>query len=173
MKKAASRPRKRQDPASAFHPEVLKIIRKRLKEHKDLRVPVPSSGDDRKAFAFALFGAKVTSSDISERQPENAGKTAKKPGLDIGSIRGDTAFLSQIPDRTFDLIYTSNGTLSRIDDPDAMNRNLFRVLKPGGNTVLFDAHPFNRPFSGEAFKAPKMIRAENASRPFFGTRSTV
>lgn len=151
--------RLQEDPASAFHPAVYDLIRKYLPDLKDLRILLPSSGDNHVAFALAVMGAQVTSADISERQLENAAEIAKRLRLNIEFICDDTMKLSHIPDSTFDMVYTSNGTLSWIDDLDGMNRNICRVLKPGGYAVIYDLHPFNRPFSGDAFKEPKIVKS--------------
>ena len=151
--------RLKEDPASAFHPAVYALIRKYLPDLKGLQVLLPSSGDNHAAFALAMMGAQVTSADISERQLENAAAVAERLHLDIDFVRDDTMKLSRIPDGAFDMVYTSNGTLSWIDDPDGMNRNICRVLKPGGYAVLYDLHPFNRPFSGEAYKEPRIVKS--------------
>ncbi len=151
--------RLREDPASAFHPAVYELILKYLPEPENLRVLLPSSGDNHAAFALAAMGARVTSADISERQLENAAEVAKRMDLDIEFICDDTMKLSRFPDQAFDLAYTSNGTLAWIDDLDGMNRNIRRVLKPGGYAVLCDMHPFNRPFSGEAFREPRIVKS--------------
>ncbi|MBQ4426032.1 MAG: class I SAM-dependent methyltransferase [Lachnospiraceae bacterium] len=151
--------RLKEDPASAFHPAVYKLIRKYLPELKDLRILLPSSGDNHAAFVLAMMGARVTSADISERQLENAADIAKRLQLDIEFVCDDTRKLARIPDQAFDMVYTSNGTLSWIDDLDGMNRNICRVLRPGGYAVLYDMHPFNRPFSGDAFKEPRIIKS--------------
>ena len=148
-----------EDPASAFHPAVFELIRKYLPDLKKRRFLLPSSGDNHAAFALAAMGASVTSADISERQLENAEVIAKQLHLDIEFICDDTMKLSRIPGNTFDMVYTSNGTLSWIDDLDGMYRNFCRVLKPGGYAVLYDMHPFSRPFSGEAFKAPRIVKS--------------
>ena len=106
-----------------------------------------------------MMGARVTSADISERQLENASVIAGQLGLDIEFICDDTMQLSRIRDRAYDMVYTSNGTLSWISDIDSMNRNIYRVLKTGGYSVTYDMHPFNRPFSGEAWKTPQIIKS--------------
>ena len=142
-----------------IHPAVCELIRKYIPDLKDLRILLPSSGDNHAAFALAMMGAHVTSADISERQLENAADIAKRLHLDIDFICDDTMKLARIPDNAFDMVYTSNGTLSWINDPDSMNRNICRVLKPGGFAVLYDMHPFNRPFSGEAFKEPRIVKS--------------
>ena len=67
--------------------------------------------------------------------------------------------LSHISNQAYDLVYTSNGTLSWMNDLDSMNRNICRVLKKGGYFAMYDMHPFNRPFSGEAWQAPHIIKS--------------
>ncbi|MCR5296500.1 MAG: class I SAM-dependent methyltransferase [Clostridiales bacterium] len=147
------------NPESAFHPAVMELIRKYLPEMNDRRILLPSSGDNHAAFAFAMMGARVTSADISERQLENASAIAGRLCLDIEFVCDDTMKLNHIRDRDYDMVYTSNGTLSWISDIDSMNRNIARVLKTGGYYVLYDMHPFNRPFSGEAWKEPCIVKS--------------
>ena len=151
--------RLQKNPESAFHPAVYSLIRKYLPELEGRRILIPSSGDNHAAFAFAMLGAHVTSADISERQLENASVIAERLGLDMEFICDDTMQLSRIRDRAYDMAYTSNGTLTWIFDIDDMYRNLYRVLKPGGYSVTFEMHPFNRPFSGEAWKAPQIVKS--------------
>ena len=151
--------RLRENPGSAFHPAVMALIRGCLPDVEGRRILLPSSGDNHAAFAFALMGARVTSADISERQLENAAAIAGRLGLAIEFVCDDTMTLSRIPDQTYDLVYTSNGTLSWISDLDGMYCNICRVLKPGGHSVLYDLHPFNRPFAGEAWKEPRIVKS--------------
>lgn len=148
-----------QNPASAFHPAIYELIRKYLPDLKGKRILLPSSGDNHAAFAFALLGGHVTSSDISERQLENASEIAKKLDLDIEFVCEDTMKLSDIPDDTYDLVYTSNGTLTWINGIDSMFQNVTRVLKKDGYLVVYDMHPFNRPFSNVAWKEPEIIKS--------------
>ena len=151
--------RLKDDPESAFHPSVIELLHRYVPDIRGRRVLIPSSGDNHAVFAFALLGARVTSADISERQLENAASVAGKLNLDIEFICDDTMKLSRMSDRCFDMVYTSNGTLSWIRDIDSMNRNIFRVLKTGGYFVMYDMHPFNRPFSGEAWKTPSVVKS--------------
>ena len=102
----------KEKPESAFHPAVYELIRKYLPDMKGRRILLPSSGDNHAAFAFAMMGARVTSSDISERQLENASVIAEQLGLDIEFIYDDTMKLSHIHEQAYDMVYTSNGTLS-------------------------------------------------------------
>ena len=151
--------RLKEKPESAFHPAVRELIRKYLPDLEGRRVLLPSSGDNHAAFALAMMGARVTSADISERQLENASAVAKRLSLDIEFVCDDTTELLRIPDQTYDMAYTSNGTLSWISDVEGMYRNISRVLKKGGYSLTYDMHPFNRPFSGEAWKAPRIVKS--------------
>lgn len=151
--------RLQENPALAFHPAVFELIKKYVGEVSGKYILLPSSGDNHAAFAFAIMGAKVTSSDISERQLENAKIIADKMDLDIAFVCDNTMELGHIKDNTYDLVYTSNGTLSWIGDLIAMYKNINRVLKNQGYSFMYDVHPFNRPFSGEAWKEPKIIKS--------------
>ncbi len=159
LRSEATVERLRERPETAFHPAVYGLIRRCLPEPEGRRVLLPSSGDNHAAFAFALMGARVTSADISERQLENAAAVAARLGLDIEFVCDDTMKLSHIPDSVYDLVYTSNGTLTWITDLDSMYRNISRVLRPGGFSVMCDLHPFNRPFAGEPWQAPRIVKS--------------
>lgn len=151
----------RDDPKTAFYPGVLERMERYVGEFKGKRILLPSSGDNHAAFAFALMGAKVTSADISERQLEHAASISGKWDLEIDYVCDDTTYLSAFGDGTFDLVYTSNGTLSWIDDLTAMYGNVERVLKKGGYSAMYDVHPFTRPFTMEAWKEPAIRKSYN------------
>jgi len=153
------------DPKSAFHPAVFELINKYIPDMKGKKLLLPSSGDNHAAFAFALLGANVTSADISERQLENAAVIAEKLGLSIDFVCENTMTLSGIGNDAYDLVYTSNGTHSWIPDLNTMYRNISRVLKPGGYSIMYDIHPFNRPFTGEPWKEPKIIKSYKDTIP--------
>ncbi|AZN43239.1 class I SAM-dependent methyltransferase [Paenibacillus albus] len=140
------------NPASAFHPVTYALIREVFPSLEGKRVCVPSSGDNHAVYAFHLLGAKVTSCDISEKQIERSAAIARRHGWDIEFIVDDTMQLGSVADGAYDLVYTSNGVHVWIHDLDAMYRNIHRILKPGGCSVMFDIHPFMRPFSGEVGK---------------------
>ena len=145
-------------PETAFHPQVYALIMKYLPNIAGQKILLPSSGDNHVAFAFALLGADVTSSDISERQLEHAAAIAEKLDLSIRFVCENTMELSGIADDQFDLVYTSNGTHTWIPDLTGMYQNIRRVLKKNGYSIMYDMHPFNRPFSGEPWKQPQIIK---------------
>lgn len=146
-------------PESAFHPRVFELLKKYLHDFNEKKILLPSSGDNHAAFALALLGAEVTSADISQRQLENAQAIADRLGLGIRFVCEDTMKLSTIESETYDLVYTSNGTHSWIVDLHAMYSQIYRVLKAGGFSMMYDVHPFRRPFTDEAWKEPKIRKS--------------
>ncbi len=151
--------RLREKPETAFSPGVLELIQRYVGDFKGKKILLPSSGDNHAAFAFALMGARVTSADISERQLENAEKISDRWKLDVEFVCDNTMGLSKFDDGTFDLVYTSNGTLTWIYDLGQMYRNVARVLKKGGYSAMYDVHPFTRPFTMEARKPPEIRKS--------------
>lgn len=143
-------------PESAFAPAVWAMLKEYLPELKNQRVCVPSSGDNHAALAFALMGARVTSCDIAKNQLLAAEKAANKLGLQDRLVfqQEDTMRLAGVPGEAFDLVYTSNGVHVWLNDLPSMYQNIHRILKPGGLYVMYELHPFQRPF-GEGLKAVK------------------
>ncbi len=143
-------------PESAFAPAVWAMLKEYLPELKNQRVCVPSSGDNRAVLAFALMGARVTSCDIAKNQLLAAEKAANKLGLQDRLVfqQEDTMRLAGVPGEAFDLVYTSNGVHVWLNDLPSMYQNIHRILKPGGLYVMYELHPFQRPF-GEGLKAVK------------------
>lgn len=133
------------------------MIRRAFPDLRGKRVLVPSSGDNIAVFGFHLLGASVTSCDISERQLYNAKKVADRFDWNIEFIRQDSMELTYIPDNTYDLVYTSNGVHVWIPNLPKMYGNFNRVLKPDGKYIMFETHPFCRPFdtSGTEIKVKK------------------
>lgn len=46
-----------------------------------------------------------------------------------------------------------------------MYHNISRVLKTCGYSMMYDIHPFNRPFTGEPWKELKVSKAYNDTMP--------
>lgn len=153
-----------ENPSKAFHGTVWQMIQKYVPDLKGKRICVPSSGDNLAVFAFALMGAKVTSCDIAENQLENARRIAEREGLAdaIEFVCTDTMQLAAVADSAYDLVYTSNGVHVWLDDLEAMYRNVYRVLKPGGLNIVYEIHPFMRPFT----EGVKVIKPYDAVGPF-------
>lgn len=137
-----------ENPERAFHKETFSLLKKHLGAFEGKNVLVPSSGDNLAVFAFALMGANVVSADLSQNQLDGARKMAERIGIHhkIRFVKADTMRLQGIEDNAFDLVYTSNGVHVWIDDLKSMYENILRVIKPGGLMVMYDVHPFQRPF---------------------------
>ena len=150
------------DPVGAFDKTLWKMLTARLPDLAGKRICVPSSGDNHAVFAFAALGAKVTSCDISENQLANAARVAKARGWDIAFCPADTMALSGIADGAFDLVYTSNGVHVWIDRLNDMYQNIARILKPGGPYLMYEIHPFQRPFDDNG----KVIKPYTETGPF-------
>lgn len=116
---------------------------------KGKKVLVPSSGDNAAVFAFHLLGATVTSSDISERQIENAKRIAASHSWDIQFVCDDSMTLTNIKDGMYDLVYTSNGVHVWISDLLSMYKNFHCVLKNDGHYIMFEVHPVICPFGSD------------------------
>jgi SAM-dependent methyltransferase len=144
-------------PESAFHRITYSMIHEAFPDMNGKRVLVPSSGDNHAVFAFHLMGAKVTSCDISEKQLESGYTIANNQGWDIEFICEDTMQLSTINSNEYDFVYTSNGVNVWINDLKSMYNNIQRVLKQNGTYIMFDIHPFMRPFG---IKARETITVE-------------
>ena len=69
-----------------------------------------------------------------------------RDSLDITYYCSDSMKLEELVDETFDLVYTSNGVHVWIHDLGTMYRNFHRILKENGRYIMFDTHPWSRPF---------------------------
>lgn len=156
------------NPANAFHHTTWEMIQRAIPNFADKKVCVPSSGDNLAVFAFALLGAKVTSCDISENQLANAERIAKQHSWDIEFICSDTMKLDNIKSNEYDFVYTSNGVHVWINNLFGMYRNIHRIMKPGGVYIMYEIHPFLRPFDGESFEKCQLsvIKPYNMTGPF-------
>lgn len=140
------------NPESAFHHTTFSMIKDLFPNLQGKRICVPSSGDNHAVFAFHLMGATVTSVDISERQLVNAATIAAKHGWDIQFICDDIMELNQVKSNGYDFVYTSNGVHVWINGLNAMYHNIYRILKSNGAYIMYEVHPFTRPFGDDTTK---------------------
>lgn len=153
------------NPSSAFHPAVWSRMKEIIPSLKGKKICVPSSGDNHAVFAFAVLGARVTSCDISKQQLENASKIAAAYNWNIEFVCDDTRHLSKLPSETYDMVYTSNGVFVWIDDLDSMYKSVYRILKKHGTFIMYDIHPFLRPFDDSEFTL-KILKPYDWTGPF-------
>ncbi|MDF2963800.1 MAG: Methyltransferase type 11 [Paenibacillus sp.] len=153
-------------PQSAFHRMTYSMIQEAVPDLNGKRVLVPSSGDNHAVYAFHLMGAKVTSCDFSDEQLENAYVIANKHDWDIEFICDDTMQLSKVKSNEYDFVYTSNGVHVWINDLASMYNNIERVLKRNGTYIMFDIHPFMRPFGIKAGTNVTVEKPYDLTGPF-------
>lgn len=56
-----------------------------------------------------------------------------------GGREGDATYMSGVPDEKYDWVYSSH-CLEHLDDPATALKNWWRILKKGGNLILFVPH---------------------------------
>jgi SAM-dependent methyltransferase len=154
-----------EEPDLAFEGQALQFIRDRAGDLAGRDVCAIGSGDNYAAFALAGLGAKVTSTDISEKQLEVASGRAKELGLDMTFVRADAAGLRPLVDSSFDLVCSSNGFYVWISDVMAVFGAVHRVLRPGGHYVFYDIHPFQRPWK-EQVHPIEMVKPYSDTGPY-------
>lgn len=72
--------------------------------------------------------------------------------------------LKGVPDQAYDFVYTSNGAHVWIPDLSAMYSSIQRVLKPCGIYLMYELHPFLRPFD----RSGNVIKPYDLTGPFIG-----
>ena len=94
-------------------------------------------GAGHTALAFAPRVASVVALDLTPAMLEQAARLAAERGIaNVSFERGDAAALP-FPDASFDLV-TSRLAAHHVSRPDAMVREVARVLAPGGVFLLVD-----------------------------------
>ena len=99
-------------------------------------------GGGQQAPLFAAAGANVTVYDISEEQLSRDREAAQKHQLELKTVQGDMADMSQLGDDHFDLIVNP---CSVCYCPELSNiwSEVSRVLKPGGRFISGWVKPVN------------------------------
>lgn len=83
---------------------------------------------------FAAGGALTTGVDLSRTALELASQNASHRGLSIDLIEGNGESLD-FEDESFDVVY-AHGVLQYTAEPEAMAREVRRVLRPGGQAIF-------------------------------------
>ena len=91
--------------------------------------------------SLARRGAVVTGVDLSDRAIAAARELSERSGLPGRFIRCDLYSLPEHLDETFDIVFTSYGTIGWLPDLDRWADIVARYLKPGGQFVFVEFHP--------------------------------
>lgn len=124
----------------------------RLKEHgkyfsniNNLKIANPCGSNGRRAVALALLGADVTVFDISEENKRYALELADCSHVKLNYIVGDFYDVDMtVYGYYFDMLYLEGGILHYFHDIDKFMKKLFLMLKPHGQIILNDFHPFRK-----------------------------
>ncbi|CAH1001783.1 hypothetical protein LEM8419_02689 [Neolewinella maritima] len=92
--------------------------------------------------SLARRGATVTGVDLSDAAIAAAQDLARQTGLAARFICCNLYSLPDHLDEPFDLVYTSYGTIGWLPDLDRWAAIVGRYLRPGGQFVFVEFHPF-------------------------------
>ena len=115
----------------------LREIERFLPEGRNLNILDVGTGTGFFAVLLAQQGHRVEGIDLTPAMLEEARTLAKQRNLDITFREMDAQNLAY-PDGTFDVVISRNLTWT-LPDPERAYASWFRVLKPGGVLLNFDA----------------------------------
>lgn len=91
--------------------------------------------------SLGRLGAEVTGVDLSDKAIESARQIAKADKSNARFICCDIYDLPNHLDETFDIVFTSYGTIGWLPDLDKWAGIVSRFLKPSGQFVFVEFHP--------------------------------
>ena len=93
------------------------------------------------SISLARMGAKVTGVDLSDTAIKQAQELNSKCGTDVTFIASDVYSLPEVLKGTFDIVFTSYGTIGWLPDLDKWAGVINHFLKDGGSFVFAEFHP--------------------------------
>lgn len=99
--------------------------------------------------SLSRMGAKSTGIDLSDKAIEKARELAAQAGEDVRFIASDVYGLDSVLDDSFDIVFTTYGTIGWLPDLDRWAGIIDRFLKPGGELVFAEFHPVVWMFSND------------------------
>lgn len=91
--------------------------------------------------SLARLGANVTGADFSPSSLAVARSLFEDAGATGTFVETDVQHAAENVPGSFDVVYTSIGTVTWFRDLDAWARGIARLLRPGGTFYLRDGHP--------------------------------
>ena len=91
--------------------------------------------------SLAQRGAEVVGIDLSDKAIEKARELNDKLGAKARFIQSDVYDLVNNLNETFDIVYTSYGTIGWLPDMNKWAEVVAHFLKPGGKFVMVEFHP--------------------------------
>ncbi|MHA2089995.1 MAG: class I SAM-dependent methyltransferase [Candidatus Kariarchaeaceae archaeon] len=102
--------------------------------------------------SWARMGATVTGVDFSDRAIHHAKILSEEIGLSANFIQSDIYKLrsTEIEPTSFDIVFTSHGTIYWLPDLKEWAKLIAYYLKPGGFFYIMDSHPTGHIFDDMA-----------------------
>jgi 2-polyprenyl-3-methyl-5-hydroxy-6-metoxy-1,4-benzoquinol methylase len=129
-----------------------------------------AGGGGQQSAAFALLGANVTVTDLSEAQLERDRVAAEHYGLPVTIVQSDMRDLTAFGSAAFDIVFQPH-SLGFVPDARVVFVQVARVLRPGGIYFFSIANPFyaglsEADWNGEGYvlKLPYQDGAEFVTR---------
>lgn len=91
--------------------------------------------------SWARAGASVTGIDFSPSALDAARKLARRVGVDATWVESDVLEARAAVNGDFDVVYTSIGTITWLNDLDRWAAQIVQLLRPGGIFYIRDGHP--------------------------------
>ncbi|WP_327086123.1 class I SAM-dependent methyltransferase [Nonomuraea sp. NBC_01738] len=104
-------------------------------------------------------GARVAAFDISHRQLRHSQRIDLDAGVSVPVVQADAEVLP-FRDDAFDLACSAFGALPFVADPQAVFREVGRVLRPGGRFVFSVSHPIRWAFPDDP--GPRGLTADRS-----------
>lgn len=114
--------------------------------------------DGREVLSLINLGAKsAVGFDISDDAINEAKRLSESSGIECEFVRSDVYEISANYDATFDFIYISIGVFGWMPDLEKFFTVVSRLLKPGGDLLIYEQHPFADVFDQENRSEPLKI----------------
>jgi ubiquinone/menaquinone biosynthesis C-methylase UbiE len=104
------------------------------------------------SLSWARMGAKVTGVDFSEEAINLARSISDELNIDARFIHSELFDLPNHLDEKFDIVFTSYGVLTWLDDLKKWAELIARYLKLGGTFYIVELHPFLSSVSDDGTK---------------------
>jgi 2-polyprenyl-3-methyl-5-hydroxy-6-metoxy-1,4-benzoquinol methylase len=94
------------------------------------------------SLSLARLGAEVVGVDLSDKAIDKAKELTNQLNLDARFICCDLYELPQHLNETFDIVFTSYGTIGWLPDLNKWAAVVSKMLKPSGQFIMADFHPY-------------------------------
>lgn len=96
--------------------------------------------------SLARMGAEVTGADFSDKAIELAKELSSETGLNAKFVCSNVLELDEHLEGEYDIVYASYGVFCWIGDLNRWFQIASHFLKPGGELIIIDGHPFANMF---------------------------